>query len=135
MARATKEWIGKNDDAKPPPRICQRVFDLANGICHFCNQPIQPGQKAETDHRKALINGGENRETNLAPIHKTPCHKIKTGADVADKKKVAAVRQKHIGVSAKKRPIKSPPFAKPDKPVRAGKTPLAWKNLFRARKP
>jgi 5-methylcytosine-specific restriction endonuclease McrA len=115
MARSTDEWIGKTDNSKAPPRVCQRVFDRANGICHFCGQPIQPGQKAETDHIKALINGGENRESNLAPIHKTTCHKVKTGADVAEKAKVAAVRQKHIGVAAKKRPIPSPPKAeRPD---------------------
>lgn len=127
MARSTKEWIGKTDDSKATPRVCQRVFDRANGICHFCGRPIQkPHQAHETDHIKALINGGENRESNLAPIHKTPCHVVKTGVDLAEKKKVAAVRQKHIGVAAKKRPIPSPP--KQPKPAPKAMPPR--RNLF-----
>lgn len=128
MSRVLAEWIGKTDNTKAPPRVCQRVFDRANGICHFCGQPIHPGQAVETDHIKALINGGENRETNLAPIHKSPCHKAKTGVDVAEKAKVAAVRQRHIGVAAKKRPIPSPP--KPDKPARRPQLPA--RQLFRS---
>lgn len=110
MARSVKEWIGKTDDSKAPPRVCQRVFDRANGICHFCGQPIQkPHQAHETDHIKALINGGENRETNLAPIHKKPCHEVKTAADVNTKAKVAAVRQKHLGIARPKAKIASRP--------------------------
>lgn len=133
MARATKEWIGKSDDAKAPPRVCQRVFDRASGICHFCGQPIQPGQKAETDHIIALINGGDNRESNLGPIHKKPCHKIKTAADVADKAKVAAVRQKHVGVTKPAGNLRGPAFAKPDKPAREAKPLPSRRSLFTAR--
>ncbi|TIN81095.1 HNH endonuclease [Mesorhizobium sp.] len=119
MARAVKEWIGKTDNSKAPPRVCQRVFDRDKGICHFCGQPIQkPHQAHETDHVKAIINGGENRETNLAPIHKKPCHTVKTAADVADKAKVAAVRKKHIGITKPKRSIPSQP--KSEKPAPKG---------------
>ena len=135
MARSVSEWIGKTDNTKAPPRVCQRVFDRASGICHFCGQPIQPGQAVETDHIKALINGGENRESNLGPIHKATCHKVKTGIDVAEKAKVAAVRQKHHGITAKKQPIKSAPFPKSTKPPREGRTPLAPKNLFTQAQP
>lgn len=116
MARSVEEWIGKTDNTKAPPRVCQRVFDRDKGICHFCGQPIQPGQKAETDHVKAIINGGENRESNLAPIHAKPCHKIKTGADVADKKKVAAVRKKHLGITQPTGKLRGQAFPKSDKP-------------------
>ncbi len=134
MARALDEWIGKTDDSKVPPRVCERVFDRAKGICHFCGQPIQkPHQAHETDHVKALINGGENRESNLAPIHKKPCHQVKSGADVADKKKVAAVRKKHIGITKPAGKLRGPAFAKADKPERTGKAPLAPRAMFTAR--
>ena len=97
MARTPPEWIGKTDDTKIPPRVSARVFDRANGICHCCNLPIKvPFETWDADHRIALINGGENRESNLAPAH-SHCHIKKTRQDVAEKAKVASVRGKHIG--------------------------------------
>lgn len=131
MSRSVEEWRGKTDNTKAPPRVCQRVFDRASGICHFCGQLIQPGQKAETDHIKALINGGENRESNLAPIHKKPCHAIKTGVDVAEKAKVAAVRQKHTGITKPAGKLRGHAFQKPDKPAPVGKAPLAPRQMFK----
>ncbi|MGX9120289.1 HNH endonuclease [Mesorhizobium sp. BHbsci] len=135
MARSVKEWIGKTDNTKAPPRVCQRVFDRDNGICHFCGQPIQPGQKVETDHIQALINGGENRETNLAPIHKKPCHTIKTAADVADKAKVAAVRKKHSGITKPAGKLRGPAFALSEKAVERANYPskqsLPPRTIFR----
>lgn len=110
MPRAPKEWIGKTDDAKIPPRVRLRVFDRAGGICHWCKIAIKaPPETWQADHVVALINGGGHRETNLAPIH-SHCHVEKTGLDVADKKKVAAVRKKHIGAVAESKPIQSPGF-------------------------
>lgn len=110
MPRARKEWIAKSDDAKIPPRVRVRVFDHAKGVCHWCKNSIKvPVESWQADHVKALINGGEHRETNLAPIH-GHCHVEKTGLDVADKKKVAAVRKKHIGAVADSKPIQSPGF-------------------------
>jgi 5-methylcytosine-specific restriction protein A len=94
-----------------------RIFDRDNR-CHLCNQPIQIGQKWDLDHVKALINGGENRETNLRPSHRK-CHVEKTARDVAEKAKTAAVRQKHIGAAAE--PVKKlrgqafPKAARPEK--------------------
>lgn len=110
MSRSPKEWIAKSDDAKIPPRVRLRVFDRAGGVCHLCKLKIKvPGETWDADHIKALINGGAHREANLAPAHKH-CHLIKTTADVAEKKKVAAVRKKHVLPPAPKQPIKSPGF-------------------------
>ena len=56
-----------------------------------------PGRdKWECDHVIALINGGEHRESNLAPALIEP-HKQKTKADDALKKKIARTRAKHLG--------------------------------------
>lgn len=97
MARSTPEWVGKNPDTKIPPRVSKRIFDRAKGICHCCNLQIKvPFETWEADHKIALINGGENRESNLAPAH-SHCHIKKTKTDVREKAKVAAVRGKHIG--------------------------------------
>jgi 5-methylcytosine-specific restriction endonuclease McrA len=107
MARTAKlkEWIGKSDNHVPPATVRQRVFDRDAGKCHLCGHVIKvPGETWDLDHVVALINGGENRESNLAPAHKH-CHVAKTARDVGEKSKVAAVRQKHTGASRPKSPL------------------------------
>lgn len=126
MARTVKEWQGDTDEQRAPPRVRARIFDREGGKCHLCGQPII-GKKWALDHVKALINGGENRETNLKPIH-IACHREKTAADVAEKARIAAKRRKHIGiVDAPK--MQGRPFQKSRKAARrqqaaANKLPL-----------
>lgn len=93
--RSVKEWIGKTDDAKIPPRVRDRIFERDNHICHWCKIAIKvPMESWQADHVKALVNGGEHREGNLAPIH-SHCHLEKTGIDVAAKSKAAKLRKAH----------------------------------------
>lgn len=131
MARTTKSWKGKTSDAKIPPRVKQRIFDRHNGICHLCKLPIKvPVESWDADHVIALINGGENSETNLAPAHKH-CHISKTQDDVKEKAKVSHVRQKHLGIRAAKKPIPGRGF--PGKKERDPKPSLPPRNLYEAR--
>ena len=128
MPRTVKEWVGRTDDAMPPPRVRLRIFDRENGICHICQQRIQTGQKWEPDHDPALINGGQNRESMMFPVHKT-CHAIKTKADVAEKAKVQRTRAKDVGAIKPKGRIKSAGFQKKE---RAEKLPVPEpRRLFR----
>ena len=94
MPRAAniKEWIGETDDARAPKRVRDRLRDK-HPTCYLCSRPFDDGKKVALDHVIALINGGENREGNLRPVH-IACHAEKTRADVAKKAKVAARRQK-----------------------------------------
>ena len=111
MARSVPEWIGKSDDAKVPPRVRLRIFEREGGICHLSKRKVQPGEKWELDHIVALINGGEHRESNLAPALVQP-HREKTRQDVAAKAKSVRVRSKHLGI--RKAPtMRSAGFAKP----------------------
>lgn len=136
MTRSVPEWKGKTDDTPVPPRVRQRVFDRAHGMCHYCSSLIVvPGMKWQCDHVKAIIDGGENRESNLAPIHAKVCHPAKTGAEVDRKKKVAAVRQKHIGVTQPKGKIQSPGFPKVTKEPKVTKASLPPRQLFARREP
>lgn len=99
--RAVEEWIGKTPDTPAPARVRLRVFDRCGGICHLSGRKIQPGDKWDMDHITALVNGGENRESNLAPALKEE-HRKKTASDVAMKAKVDRVRKKHLGIEPKK---------------------------------
>lgn len=136
MPRTAKliEWFGKSDDHRAPGSVRLRVFDRESGKCHLCNLLITD-RKWDLDHETALINGGENRESNLKPAHRS-CHKKKTAADVAEKAKVAAVRAKHVGAAVPTtRPLQSRnTFSKPDKQRQPSKRePLPPKAIYAAR--
>lgn len=100
MARTVKEWIGKTDDTPVPPRVRLRVFVKFEGICQECGGEIRG--RWICDHRIALINGGENRERNLGPIHDYCDKKVKTPRDVAQKAKNDAVAMRHLGIKKRK---------------------------------
>ena len=105
MARSVAEWVGATPDTPVPPRVRLRVFERDEGKCQCgCGIKIRPGDKWDTDHTKALANGGENREGNLRTLL-TAHHKIKTAADVREKAKVYRIRAKHTGAMKPKRTI------------------------------
>lgn len=95
MARTTDEWIGKNDDETPPPRVRLRAFEKAGGRCHLCNRQIRAGEYWQCDHVVALVNGGKNAEENLKPACRNCCYE-KTAQDQAEKSDIADKRKKHI---------------------------------------
>jgi 5-methylcytosine-specific restriction protein A len=124
LMRTVDERIGQTDDTCAPPRVRARIVNRDHS-CHLCGQPIQVDQNWDLDHVKALINGGEDRESNLRPSHRK-CHVAKTALDVAERAKVSAVRKKHLGIAFPKRSIKSQGFAnrsKPDCPSRQALPP------------
>src|SRR5262245_10360065 len=100
MARTVPEWIGKTDDDPVPPRVRLRQFERDNGCCRGCGRKLRPGDKWKTDHIKALINGGENREKNLQTLGEC-CEPQKTANDVAEKSDVYESRLRHVGIKRK----------------------------------
>jgi len=103
--RSLKEWIGRDDDEPVPARVRRRVFERFMGTCAECGRKIYVAEAWICDHRLALCLGGENRESNLGPIHTTCDREIKTPADVAQKRINNRVRNKHLGIKKKGRPI------------------------------
>lgn len=112
MTRSTPEWIGTTPDSPVPDRVKVRVFARYEGRCHWTGKRIMPGDAWDTDHIVALINGGENRENNLAPILRGKAHKEKTAQDVAIKSKTYRMQAKHLGLMKPKRKIQSRGFAR-----------------------
>ena len=99
MTRETPEWIGKTPDTPIPPRVKLRVFEAYGGKCYITGKKLSAGE-VDFDHIKALCNGGENRESNIAPIWR-PAHKEKTAQDVAMKSKDRRVKAKFLGIKPK----------------------------------
>ncbi len=128
MTRTTPEWIGANPDAKIPPRVKLRVFETHWGKCHISGRRIQAGEPWDCDHVVALVNGGEHRESNLAPALRDK-HREKTKADVAEKSTVYRKRAKHIGLAPVKRKIQSAGFRR-NPPQRTASRPVHRTNEF-----
>jgi 5-methylcytosine-specific restriction endonuclease McrA len=125
--REVPEWVGKTPDSKIPPRVLLRIYERENGICHGCQVSLK-GKRWEADHRPALVNGGENRESKIFPVC-TPCHKARTKKDVAEKADISRKKQKNLGIRRPKGKLKSAPFPKPEK-ERKGREPLPPRKLY-----
>jgi 5-methylcytosine-specific restriction protein A len=97
VSRELPEWIGRTPDTPAPPRVRLRVFERYKGICYLSGRKIMPGDKWQLEHPLALINGGENRESNMAPAL-VEAHKVKTAEDMEQKAKNDRVRKRHLGI-------------------------------------
>lgn len=95
--RTVDEWIGATDDTPVPPRVKLRVFERAQGICHIAKRKIRPGEPWDAEHVIAIINGGENRESNLAPALRAK-HPEKTARDMAEKSRNYRKRKSNLGI-------------------------------------
>lgn len=81
-----KPW--RRSSARPPRTTlsgsaeqarAQRVIARDRGICHVCHLP----GATEADHVIPRAEGGADDESNMAPIHPTPCHATKTRDEAA----------------------------------------------------
>jgi 5-methylcytosine-specific restriction enzyme A len=128
-ARSVKEWIGKTSDSVPPPHVRVRIFEKHNGKCHWSGRVIRPGDAWDVDHVIALINGGENRESNMAPILRGKEHKEKTARDVAEKSRVYRKKAFHLGVRSSGPKIASRGFEKAEEQRRASSPVNKWRGF------
>lgn len=105
MSRSIPEWVGKTDDTAVPPRVRLRVLSRFNECCAGCGVSLI-GRPWVCDHKIALINGGENRESNLQPLGDRCCNPKKNAADVAEKSRTYHKRVRHAGLRKPKgRPL------------------------------
>lgn len=97
MPRTRPEWIGRTDDAMPPPTVRLRILLAHDGRCAECRNKIVAGKPWQLDHVKPLWDGGENRESNLQPLCDI-CHGAKTTREASQRAEGKRVRGKHLGV-------------------------------------
>jgi 5-methylcytosine-specific restriction protein A len=95
--RAVPEWIGKTPDEAVPERVGLRIWRRQDGICGLSGAKINPGDKKELHHIKALAERGEHREANLIWVLSS-AHQAETAEQRGRIAKSDAVAKKHIGV-------------------------------------
>jgi 5-methylcytosine-specific restriction enzyme A len=105
MARSVPEWIGKTDDEPVPNRVRIRVCDRDGWKCCGCGRSMWEGTRINTDHKIALANGGQNRESNLQTLCDW-CHKEKTAEDVAQKSRTYRSKERRARIRKTKQPIR-----------------------------
>lgn len=120
--RSVPEWIGKTPDTKVPDNVRVRIFLRDGGRCHISGRKIARGEPWDLDHKVALCNGGQHRETNLAPALRDK-HRAKTAADVAERAMIDRKRKADLGIR-KPAQIKSRGFD-PRPPQRRASRPLS----------
>lgn len=99
--RTVDEWIGKTDDAMPPPRVKDRIRARQGNLCALTGIELRPGVKVEYDHIVPLWLGGANAESNLQAVS-SDAHKRKTAAEAKVRAKCNRTRKAHLGIKSKK---------------------------------
>ena len=80
--RAVPEWRGRRPESMPGNIVLLRLYARQNGLCACgCNKVMNfERDQIDCDHKVALIDGGENVESNLQLILR-PHHRVKTSAE------------------------------------------------------
>jgi 5-methylcytosine-specific restriction endonuclease McrA len=84
----------------PPQTVFDRLWDRQEGKDAITGLPFTASDQVVRDHIVPLIDGGENRESNLQLIA-LKTHKLKTAREAMERAKVRSVRGKHRGYKRK----------------------------------
>jgi hypothetical protein len=118
--RAVQEWIGEHPDQKVPPYVRLRVW-LRQQRDYDGRDPetgeklkSASGKHAHLDHKKALAEGGEHRESNFIFRAIGP-HRKKSAEETSRKSKADRGAMRKAGIGSAKRPLQGRGFAKTEK--------------------
>ena len=101
------------------PRQRLKLFEEHAGCCKLCGLKIVPGETWICEHGRPLGLSGTNEWDNLYPVHKR-CADAKTwDEDLPRIAKAKRQKQAHLGIKGPRKPIKSAPFPKTEKPERS----------------
>lgn len=95
-------------------KVRKAIIDRAKGKCEACDAPLKPGE-GEVDHILPDALGGKPEAANGRLICRV-CHKAKTAADIGRIRKADRQRDKATGAVRPAGKIRSPGFAKKERP-------------------
>lgn len=123
--RPVKEWIGKRPESMPTKLVKLRIYTRQNGLCACgCTRVMNLERDAiDCDHIVPLIDGGENRESNLQ-LMLAEHHVEKTKVENSQRAHARRHQAKAFTRPASK--IRSPGFAKAQ-PQRKATSPVEGK--------
>ena len=93
-ARAVEEWIGKTPDSVVPGHVRIRIFERYGGKCQLTGKRLMAFDW-HLDHKKALKDGGQHRESNLWPVW-VPKHLEKTGEENSERAAINRKKKNHL---------------------------------------
>ena len=81
-ARPVPDWVGKRPESMPGQLVLLRLYAKQNGLCACgCGRVMSFERDViECDHIVTLIDGGENRESNLQLMLQEH-HRVKTSGE------------------------------------------------------
>ncbi len=94
----------KNPGRGHPTAVKLRIFERDGGVCHISGRKITASDKWDADHIIPLADGGEHRESNLAPAIRE-AHQHKTAQENAARAVTRRKRSRHIGI---KKTVRNP---------------------------
>ncbi len=128
--RAVTEWVGKTPDAKVPAHVRLRILRRFESKCYLTGILIADGQAFDLEDIRPLEEGGERRESNLAPVLRLP-HEVKTAAERKRQAKADRIAKAAHGMKpAPARPIANRGFPPAEKRARIEKQALPPRRIF-----
>ena len=102
------EDVGTTKRKHMTPRMRLKIWENHKGMCALCGGKIDGvRQRWIVEHMRALELGGEDSESNMAPVHEA-CAIAKTvgkNGDHARAAKAKRVKTKHLGIKKNKNPL------------------------------
>jgi 5-methylcytosine-specific restriction endonuclease McrA len=91
IAPATLEPVDLDDRGSMTPARKHRIWLSRDGKCWMCGFEVpETGPGVRYDHKLALELGGADDDANLWPLHREPCDRLKTAADL---RRIAKMRR------------------------------------------
>lgn len=100
--RPVPEWIGKTPLSKIPRDAKDRILLRFDDACADCGRAFGPHLKVYFDHRPALCNGGQNRESMIEPVCGS-CHRDRSGEDARIRAATLRLRANYFGTKTPSR--------------------------------
>lgn len=82
-------------------------------VCHICSERIDWDVDRDWDHVVEHQESGVHTAEALAPVHRSPCHRVKSGKKLSERRHIDRLEKEKNGLPKRKRQ---------SRPMKSGKT-------------